>query len=471
MADAQSWHDFLVSHPEGDVLQAWAWGDAAPAVDQRPLRIVATRTDGKVCGLAQALVRSGQFGQQILYVPHGPVWEREADDADAILQSLIDGLRAAARAERGLVVKLDPRAVPGNGSASEVTGRLTALGLRPARHDLQARTTRLVNLLDGGDELMNTWHPDARRLPRRAARQGVEVELHRDADDAAVDDFHDVLEATASRGGFRARPRTFLRELAAGFAEADAWYLVLARLRGRVIAGVAAPRLGDRGYCLYGGSLRGPAFAQTYGGYVALAATMRFAALEGVRSLDLWGVREPEDQTLDGSWEGFSAVKRRFGGDPVRHPGTFDLVTEPLWYALRDVRERVRDRFAEGRAERGGGRASEAPEDGGSALNAGLSGAVATAIALGMGELIAGLLIEAPSLVDAVGALVISRQPPGAKDFVVASSGKPTRLRSRHSSSWFRFWLGSGSGSPAVVPRGSPSRVLRSLASWGSSRR
>ncbi len=305
-----------------------------------------------MCGVAQALVRSTRLGRQVLYVPHGPVWDRDARDADAILESLVCGLRDAARSERALVVKVDPRADPGNPMTGHIPRRLISLGLRPARHDLQAPTTRVVDLLDEGDALMATWHPDARRLPRRAARQGVEVEIHTAADSSSIDAFHEVLEATAARGRFRTRPRSFLRELAAAFAASDGWYLVLARLRGRVISGVAAPRLGSRAYCLYGGSLRGPELAQTYGGYVALAATMRFLAAQGVCSLDLWGVREPDDLTADFGWEGFSAVKRRFGGQPVRHPGTFDLITDRVWYAVRDIRERVRDRLQAARGER-----------------------------------------------------------------------------------------------------------------------
>ena len=54
------------------------------------------------------------------------------------------------------------------------------------------------------------------------------------------------------------------------------------------------------------------------------------------------GVREPDDESVDRSWEGFSMFKRRFNGTPIRHPGTFDLVLDPTWHRLREFRERVR---------------------------------------------------------------------------------------------------------------------------------
>ncbi len=59
---------------------------------------------------------------------------------------------------------------------------------------------------------------------------------------------------------------------------------------------------------------------------------------------------------------------------------------------------------------------------------AALSGAVAAATALGLSELLAGLLPGAASLVAAVGQVVIDLQPPGAKDVVVALFGTNDKL-------------------------------------------
>ena len=59
---------------------------------------------------------------------------------------------------------------------------------------------------------------------------------------------------------------------------------------------------------------------------------------------------------------------------------------------------------------------------------AALAGAVATLAALGVSELIAGILPGATSLVAAVGQVVIDLQPPGAKDIVVGLFGTNDKL-------------------------------------------
>jgi len=60
--------------------------------------------------------------------------------------------------------------------------------------------------------------------------------------------------------------------------------------------------------------------------------------------------------------------------------------------------------------------------------SAALAGAAAGTGAIGVNELIAGLLPGAPSFVVEVGALVISLQPPGAKQFVVDLFGEADKL-------------------------------------------
>ncbi|MFL5757033.1 MAG: molybdopterin-dependent oxidoreductase [Chloroflexota bacterium] len=59
---------------------------------------------------------------------------------------------------------------------------------------------------------------------------------------------------------------------------------------------------------------------------------------------------------------------------------------------------------------------------------AALSGIVAAALALGVGEIIAGVLPGAPSPVVAVGGAIVNLQPAGAKDFVVALFGTNDKL-------------------------------------------
>ncbi len=341
-ADRADWDAFVAARPEGDILQAWAWGDVMRSVGEPPERLLATDEQGRVRGVAQALVRRTTAGRSVVYVPHGPLWEREAEDAGALLPALIDALARNARRTGGIVVKVDPRARAdgAGGDAAAVGDALRAVGLRPARHDLQARLTRLLDVAPDEEARIGAWSAGTRNLWRRALREGTIVDLHRDADPAAMAAFAALQAGAAARGGFRTHGPSFHLALATALAPAGGWYLALARHEAQPIAAMAVARTGDRAFYLYGAADRA-APPHAYGSYAAMGTMLGALAEDGVRTLDLWGVADPDDPDADPTWRGFSAFKRRFGGRELRHPGTFDLVVSGAWYALRDLRERL----------------------------------------------------------------------------------------------------------------------------------
>ena len=358
-----AWDAFIAASPSADHLQAWGWGEVTAVTGERPVRLVARDSAGVVRGVAQVLVRDAAFGRRVLYVPHGPAWDVGAADGDVVLDALLSGIRRFGKAERGIVAKVDPRAVfryprgtvpalspdsPGGqgdeqvpASGEVVRAALVARGLRSARADLQARTTRVLDLTPGASAVFASFGREKRRNIRLSARKGVTTRVVRNPDFDAYSAFADLLGVTGRRGGFRVRSREALLRLADEFAPGGGTYLAVAELGARMIAGCLAVRVGGRAFYVYAGSLREPALSHVYGPYAVLWALCEALIADGVESLDLWGVAEPGDPSADPDWRGFSAFKLGFGGVPLRHPGTFDLVLSPGWYAVRDLGERI----------------------------------------------------------------------------------------------------------------------------------
>jgi len=348
-ADRSAWDAYVASCPEADVLQSWAWGEAWRPEGEMPVRLVAIGEAGEFRAAAQLLVRPTSAGRSIVYVPHGPIWPRSDPDREGLFGAILDGIAATARNHRSVVVKLDPRTSTSAAAGPSVAELATRYGLHRARHDLQAQTTRIVELRDGGPELAATWDKDERNRVRRAKREGVTTTIDRTAEPATIAAFARILAETSERERFHARSSTFLGRVAAELARDGAWYLSLAHRGGRAIAGVVTPRVGDRAFYLYGASSRDPELRHAFGSDAAMADAMAALAADGVRTLDMWGVVEREDPTADPSWEGFSLFKRRFGGAAIRHPGTFDLVVDRPAYLLRNARERVADAIGRAR--------------------------------------------------------------------------------------------------------------------------
>lgn len=337
---------FVVARPEADMLQLWAWGEAMTVAGQRPERLLATR--GKdVVGAMTMLVRPTALGRTVLYAPHGPVWDRDAPGAEGVLGALLAAARDRARAARGIVVKVDPRArLEGDGSdgdasdAAAVAAALRAAGLRASGDDLQARTTRILRVDPDEEVRVSAWKKEARNKWRRAAREGTTARIAREADRAMLEAFHVLLAQTAAIKHFNTRGRDFYEKLAAELAAGGHLRLVLAEWNGQPIAVRFVAVLGERAFSLYRATDRSVP-RETNGHHAIMGALLASLAEEGVSTMDMWGVAEPGDPRADPAWVAFSEFKLEFGGTPLAHPGTFDLVVDPFWYRIRDLRERL----------------------------------------------------------------------------------------------------------------------------------
>lgn len=340
-AERAAFDAFVARRPDADMLQLWAWGEAMAVAGQAPERLLATR-GGDVVGVMTMLVRPSAMGKAVIYAPHGPVWDRDASDAGAIVRALLTAAKERARTLRGIVIKVDPRArFEGEATdAARVVDALRAAGVGTGTADLQARTTRIVTVEADEESRIAGWKKEARNKWRRGAKEGTVARVIREADPQALEAFHALLEETAAIKHFSTRGRAFYDKLAAELAAGGYLRLVLAEWQDKPIGVRFVAVLGDRAFSLYRATDRSVP-RETYGHHVIMGVLLASLAEEGVKTMDMWGVAEPGDRTADPSWVAFSEFKLEFGGTPLAHPGTFDLVVDPFWYGIRALRERL----------------------------------------------------------------------------------------------------------------------------------
>ena len=115
-----------------------------------------------------AQVRRLPLGRSFWYVPHGPVMDYDHPKAAERLRAVAIGLREAARRDRAIAVKLEPRLERGSARPASFAK------LRHEPRTLQVGQTRLVELADD-ETLMAGFDKDTRYAVRRAEREGVEI--------------------------------------------------------------------------------------------------------------------------------------------------------------------------------------------------------------------------------------------------------------------------------------------------------
>jgi lipid II:glycine glycyltransferase (peptidoglycan interpeptide bridge formation enzyme) len=252
------------------------------------------------------------------------------------LRAVAIGLREAARRDKAIAVKLEPR-LERSSKPAALFGRL--------RHEpgtLQVGQTRLLELADD-ETLMAGFDKDTRYAVRRAEREGVTVTTVTDAGELeAIDALHALVLETQRRAGFPKPPLQRYRIAWRGLASAGRATIFEARREAELLASAMLVIEGDRSFYLFSGSRREEkGEPKRYASYALQMAMMRHARSAGARTHDLWGIA-PEDATPDHPWYGVGLFKKGFGGRAVAWAGTWDIVVDRTLYRMRHMAGELR---------------------------------------------------------------------------------------------------------------------------------
>ncbi|HYM52592.1 MAG TPA: peptidoglycan bridge formation glycyltransferase FemA/FemB family protein, partial [Candidatus Dormibacteraeota bacterium] len=270
-ADQPAWQALLGRSAAGDFLHDWAWADVA-AFDGQPQRRFVAEEDGELVAIAAPQVRPLPLGRSFWYVPHGPVLDYDHPRAGEWLRAMAIGLRAAARNDRAIAVKLEPRLDLGSAPTAH---------FRRLRHDprtLQVGQTRLVELADD-ETLLAGFDKDTRYAVRRAEREGVTIRAVEDGSDTGViDALHGLVLETQQRAGFPRPPLERYRIAWQALAGAGRASILEAYHDGRLQASGMLVVEGAQSFYLFAGSRREePGAPKRYASYALQWAMMRRA--------------------------------------------------------------------------------------------------------------------------------------------------------------------------------------------------
>ncbi len=326
-----AWDAFIASRPDAHILQHRLWGELKARFGWRPHRIAVAQGDRLLAG-AQVLLRRLPWGQQLAYIPKGPIIDWDRMD---LLQALQRAIERHARRMRAALLLIEPDLTDG----PEAISLLTALDWRPATRSVQPRSTIIVDL-DGDDEtLLARMKSKWRYNIRLSARKGVIVREGAQEDLATI---YRLMEETAQRDGFAIHTADYYRTAYELFASTGQAVWLLAEHGDRALAAIVVFAHGERAWYFWGASASEG--RNLMPNHALQWAAMRWARARGCRLYDLWGIpdevgRNPEAYTSSdpgrrgGLW-GVYRFKQGFGGRVVRSVGAWEKPLSPVGYAL-----------------------------------------------------------------------------------------------------------------------------------------
>lgn len=256
---------------------------------------------------------------------------------------MIEGLTEVGRDAGAVAVRLEPRLERN----SPAIAMFDDLGLRADRRTLQVGQTQMLDIQGDESAIFASADGQTRRKIRRAARDGVRVDVTRDpAATESVQRLQRLVQKTERRSGVSGRGTERIAIAWREFAARGRAAIVEAWVGTHVMASGMVVLVGDRSFYLFSGSLReAPGERKKFPSYAMHWEMVRVARSLGSRVHDLWGI-EPCGAGAQHPWHGIGTFKRSFGGRSLVWAGGWDIVIRSRLYLLRSAWSLARGRSA-----------------------------------------------------------------------------------------------------------------------------
>ena len=250
------------------------------------------------------------LGMHYWYCPRGPLPDGP------------DGVRSGIRNDDAIFLRFDSviechKQIPDSRSDP----------IRIAPHDVQPRTTIILDLTKSEEQLLQAMHPKTRYNIKVASRRGVTIEI---GGAELLETFFSLLRSTTERNIFRAHPKSYYQKMLATRDTDVNIFFALARVDNKPAA--MALMIDFNGARTY---LHGASDYQLRDAMAPFALhwhLIKDAKKRGLTAYDFWGIA-PTDNPSE-PLAGVTRFKKGWGGDIVRYPQTTDIVLHPIKYAF-----------------------------------------------------------------------------------------------------------------------------------------
>ena len=327
--EPEAWNSFLLSQPEGHLLQSYQWGQLIERQGGRIYRLVALE-NGHLVGAMMlsvvALPLPSPFLQHNvcwLYCSRGPTVT-----SPHALTVLLEQAHALARKEHAVVLRLEPNITEDDPGRDDWMAIYRTLGFKTNPLAIHGRRSWTLDLRPDLDFLFANFRKTWRYDIRIAERKGVTIrEAENEAD---FDAYYDLLQCTSQRDGFFIHSKQHHKEILRLFSQTGDAVLYLAELEGELIAAKMLIRFGEWCYDMFGASTdRDPSLPKTH---LLQFRCLQWAKEQGCLYFDFRTI--PEVLKPGEEMWGVYQFKKGFGGFSRLHLQTQDYVYHPFIYTL-----------------------------------------------------------------------------------------------------------------------------------------
>lgn len=204
--------DFVMNHPNGDLLQLNGWAKSKALTNWYQRRIAVSKDD-ELAGVGSLLFKKlPKMKYTLCYVSRGFVCDY---NDQALVQALLDAAIAVAKEEHSYAIKIDPDLeYEGN---EDVVERLKTIGFKHSglvdgmsKDNIQPRQTMVTDIDKSDQDLLKSFEGQQRTNVRKSMKSGIEF-VKGTREDLPM--FKILMDETGKRNGFLTRDITYFEAI------------------------------------------------------------------------------------------------------------------------------------------------------------------------------------------------------------------------------------------------------------------
>lgn len=290
-------------------LQSWEWGDFREKAGNKIVRLGVFDGNTLKEALTTIFSKIPYSNLKIGTLIKGPKPTKE----------ILEALKKLAKEENAIFIKLEPNVVKSNNNS--IIQLLKKHGAVQGKR-LFTPTTFWIDLTKSEEELLASFHPKTRYNIRLAQKQGVEIV--EDNSEKAFEKYWQLTKETTLRQGFYTHTERYHRLMWESLHPVGIAHLLTARYKGEIITTWIVFVWHDFLYYPYGASTE--KYKKVMANNLMMWEAIRFGKKLGLKTFDLWGREEGR---------GFTRFKEGYSPKVVEFLGTWDLITNPLYWPYR----------------------------------------------------------------------------------------------------------------------------------------
>ncbi len=302
----------LAKHP----LQSFEWGEARKKTGLSILRI---RENDSV------------FTMTIHPIPYTPYSIGYIPRSVLPTKEMLTFLAEWGAENRLIFIKLEPYV-----KKSEENNFPLMPSLKKSPHPLFPAWTQVLDLNKSEDELLQNMKQKTRYNIRLSERKGVVVQ--EESNDEGFEKFSKLYFETCKRQQYHGHTPKYHRIVWDSLKNSIAKIMV-AQYKDEPLASYELFLFNNRLYYPYGGSSVN--HRNLMATNLLMWEAIRMGKRHGAHLFDLWGSLPPNNLE-EHKWSGFSRFKEGYGTGYVEFIGSFDLVINPLLYAIYNTADTIR---------------------------------------------------------------------------------------------------------------------------------